>query len=303
MTPPTDPDLMPVLETISASRRLPGWRRDWHALTATAGIAIVITMGALGGAGGRSRTPATLSPGDAPETARQVGSSLVGPASRDDPAALFTAAAVVVIEAATEPSVVRGSSVVVRGTAARPVGRSVVSVKLGASTLGRVVRVIGAGPFSIDIPVYSPNEPVGVDVVVRPDWPGAAPLAMRSLRLASSGAVETWSIVSARTGGRCRTLVDGPAPLTVGTVTARIVADGSDATSVVVPVTLDGAFDGGRLLGLGRWHAELDRPDPRTGGSDAMRLEIDWTDPIDGTHGTLMAGLPGCIVPAPVRHP
>jgi hypothetical protein len=300
MTPPTDRDLIPVLETITASRRLPGWRRDWHAMTAAGLIAIVIALGALGGVGGRPRTQTTLVPGVGLESGRPDGNSADALAT-NDPTPPFAPAALVSIEVAAEPSVVRGSTVVVRGTASRSVGRAVVSVKLGAATLGRVVKVIGVGEFSVVIPVYSPSEPVEVDVIVRPDRLGAEPLAMRSLRLASTGAVETWSIVSHQTGGRCRTIVDGPAPLTIGTVTARIVRGASSVASVVVPVALDGALDGGRLLGLGRWHAELDRPDPTTRVRDPMWLEIDWRDPMDGTHGALLADLPGCDVRASDR--
>ena len=288
-TQPVD-TLAPVIEPLEVSRQLPGWRRDWRLVLAGAGIAAVMVLGAVGG--GRGSTAASRSSGTDPRTESRAGAE--SGSSRDP----VIASSGIAISAPATDALVRGSVVEVRGTAVRSIGRATVRIRLGTATLGSVMTIIRKGSFAIEVPVYSPLVPVAAAVEIRADPTSPEPLATGAFRLAAQSAVETWSIAARRAGATCRATATGSAPLTVGVLRAAVRGTGPDRGVVATPVGADDTRDGGRLLGLGQWRAELDVPVVRSAGSERGWMEIDWSDPTDGTRGTLLARLPACTAPA-----
>jgi hypothetical protein len=284
-------DMMaPVVEPLEVSRQLPGWRRVRRVVLAGAGIAAVIVLGAFGG--GRGSTAGSRSAVTEPVIEPQVAGGDSGPLR--DP---LISSSGIVISAPAADELVRGSVVEVRGTAVRSIGPATVRIRLGTATLGTAVTVIRQGPFSIAVPVYSPLVPVAAAVAIEADPTSPEPLATGSFRLAGRSAVETWSIAARTVGATCRMTATGSAPLTVGVLRAAIRGPGPDLGVVAMAVRTDDRRDGGRLLGLGQWQAELDIPVVSSVGNGRGWMEIDWNDPTDGTHGTLLARLPACAVP------
>jgi hypothetical protein len=277
------------IEPIEVSRRLPGWKGDWRILLSGGLIAAVVGLGAIGsGSAGPSPARAGVSVVGAVSDRVITGPTAAGEMSGPGPSTPGLA-----ISSPAEDELVRGPTVTVRGTADHPIGPVTISIRLGSATLGSTVAVIGPGPFSKAIPVFSPLVPLTVGLAIEGDPATTAPLATRSFRLAARSAVEAWSIASVAPAATCRTMATGFAPLTTGSLRATVRVTGSVLGSAVAPVRLDEALDGGRLVGLGRWRVEVEGAF-RVPALGPGWLQLDWRDPSDGSQGTLSAPLPAC---------
>lgn len=285
---PVDVPAVEIVEVIVSSRTLPGWQRDLRLLLGIGAIAGVLIGGIaahvleLGGPSAGARA--------------EAGNEVVPPALGHGPVA-SVAAPPTTLDEPGAGSLVRGSTIVLRGTQRTAMSDLVVDARLGSLSLGRrPVASLPSGPFELALPVYAPPIPALVEVRLTPAAAMDGPAISTTIGLSSRSAVDVWSVSSRIVGGRCRIQADGPARLDVPSVRVEVVEDGTALVGASVSVSEDVAAASAHLLGLGRWARELDWPSPhgRRARGGVLRLEVSWDDPADGSSSRVSVPFPSC---------
>jgi hypothetical protein len=287
----------PALEITDFHGASPGWDHDPRLLIVAGVIAAALVIAALTSA----RGPATVAPASSGPVAGQVPAS-TGVDLAGRPAAAVAPGPLAIVTPAVSATV-RGSTVLVTGRAEQA-GPLVLAVRLGRTELGRLEADLGAGPYALTIPVHSPATPLAVDLVVETVAEGAPVIvATRSFVLSAASAVDVWSVMVGSQLGGCHVALQGVAPLTVATVSIRLIGGNMVAVTDEAVVRASPSV-GAHLLGQGEWVAHLDWPPsapvavPGAGAivADpvASRLELAWHDPADGTTSTRSIPIAAC---------
>jgi hypothetical protein len=277
-----------AVEIVVSSRTLPGWRRDLRLLLGVGAIAGVLIVG-IGGRVLELGVPA-VGPG------REVGDAVVRPALADGPVASIAAPPITLDEPAAG-SLVRGSTITLRGTQRAAMSDLVVEARLGRLSLGRrSIAALPSGPFELVLPVYAPRIPALVQVRLTPATAMDRPAVSATIGLSSRSAVEVWSVSSRVVAGRCRIHADGPASLDVRSLRVDVLEDAATLVRASVGVSEDATSTSARPLGLGRWAGDFDWPSPHRRGArgGVLRLEVSWDDPADGSSSRLSVAFASC---------
>jgi len=207
-----------------------------------------------------------------------------------------TAALAIVSPAAG--AIVEGAVVGLHASTALPLDSVLLTALIGDAEIGRVtIRDVPAGALDVSLPVFAPPVALGAELLLLAPAPAHPELltatalrrgaiADRAFSLRPNGPLGLWQPGLTLDAERLSIRVSGCAPLDLGTLEVRLVArtgrvlDRSPAR-IGRDEALPGAV-GGRQLGLGSFAITLSTSEP----VDAVRVELDWRDPISSSWGT-----------------
>jgi len=211
-------------------------------------------------------------------------------------AASATAALAIVSPAAG--AIVEGAVVGLHASTALPLDSVLLTALIGDAEIGRVtIRDVPAGALDVSLPVFAPPVALGAELLLLAPAPAHPELltatalrrgaiADRAFSLRPNGPLGLWQPGLTLDAERLSIRVSGCAPLDLGTLEVRLVArSGRVLDRSPAPIGRDEALPGalgGRGLGLGSFAVTLST----TERVDAVRVELDWRDPISSSWGT-----------------
>ena len=250
----------------------------------------IVVLAAVTGFGFMGRLDGDVRPGAAPAASAAVADRAPSPSEVSSSESAPATAAFTFLSP-DEGATIGSTTVDLRATASRALGRLHLAVLAGRIVLGATdVEVTGPGPVDVAIPAFAPPVRVQVELVATVPGlvAGGTDAIRRSLWLSAGGPLGLWPVQVARSGGTSVLIVAGHAPLAFGRVLVRVTTVagkplGSARADIRVDSTKPGS-SGGYSLGRGTFEERI--PLPGLGDGGRLLVEVDWRDVVTGTWGT-----------------
>jgi hypothetical protein len=205
------------------------------------------------------------------------------------------------LEQPIEGGAIRGSDIVVRGVADRPLGRVHIAAIAGTSEVGTTDTIVtAAGPFTASLSMIEPAWRVGVELrISATNGDGStATLATRTVVSEPRPGVGLTRVAARRTRDQLVLSIDGVADARLQAIELRLLAADGTELAAVAPTLGSAEGWGGVMLASRPLRARVTAKTIAPG--TPLYLVLSWLDPVTGDPETASQPM---SVPLPSSHP